>query len=262
MFYQDRESAFRILGVFYVERAQREIFEHDRRHTALSYRIKGSSVFEDAEGTKEARDGAVTYIPAGCDYHHFNREHERILIVHLECYGTQRENLQVLPNCTFVEPLFCNLLTAFEAGDEASYPRCMSILYSVFEMLCERELREISLSPAAIAPGVTALRENFRNPKITVKQLADLCFVSEVYFRRLFRAHFGCSPLQMLLELRFDYAKRLLSSGYYTPKQVAALSGFSDVKYFRTAYRKRFGRTPSDEMPTSLDEGAFFPVRY
>ena len=49
----------------------------------------------------------------------------------------------------------------------------------------------------------------------------------------------------MLLELRFDHATRLLSSGYYTPKQVAALSGFSDVKYFRTAFTHRFGITPT-----------------
>lgn len=249
MFYQNRESAFRILGVFYVERAQREIFEHDRRHTALSYRITGSSVFEDSEGIKEASSGAVTYIPAGCDYHHFNRDHEQILIVHLDQFGDADKNLQVLPNASFAEPLFRKLLTMWETGGDGSYHHCMSILYSIFEMLCQRQQQEVSLSPAIIAPGVTALRENFRNPNITVKQLADLCFVSEVYFRRIFHAHFGCSPLQMLLDLRFDYATQLLSSGYYTPKQVATLSGFSDVKYFRTAYKKRFGHTPSDAIP-------------
>ncbi|MBE6630976.1 MAG: helix-turn-helix transcriptional regulator [Ruminococcaceae bacterium] len=246
MFYQDPKSAFRILGVFYVERARRDIFAHDRRHAALSYRITGSSVFEDAEGKKEARDGAVTYIPAGCDYHHLNREHERILILHLEQCGEEKKTLQVLPNAGVAEPLFCQLLSAWEAGGEGAYPRCMSILYSIFALLCERQPQESAPPPSVIAPGVTALRENFRNPDLSVKRLADLCFVSEVYFRRIFHAHFGCSPLQMLLELRFDHATRLLSSGYYTPKQVAALSGFSDVKYFRTAYKKRFGRTPSD----------------
>ena len=249
MFYQNQGSAFRILGVFYVERARREIFEHDRRHTALSYRITGSSIFKDAEGTKEAYDGAVTYIPAGCDYYHLNCDHEQILILHLEQYGRTDKCLQTLPNATFLEPLFRNLLAIWETGDEDAYPRCMSILYNIFEMLCQRQLQEITPPPAVIAPGVMALRKNFRNSDMTIKQLADLCFVSEVYFRRLFRLHFGCSPLQMLLEMRFDYATQLLSSGYYTPKQVASLSGFSDVKYFRTAYRKRFGRTPSETIP-------------
>ena len=253
MFYQDRESAFRILGVFYVERAGREVVEHARRHTALSYRITGSSIFEDAEGVKEAGDGAVTYIPAGCDYHHVNREHERILIVHLEHYGNDDKYLQVLSNASFAEPFFRKLLTAWESGDEGSYPCCMSILYSFFEMLCERQRQEAPTVPAVIAPGVTALRENFRNSNLTVKQLAGLCFVSEVYFRRIFHAHFGCSPLQMLLELRFDYAKQLLSSGYYTQKQIAELSGFSDVRYFRTAFKKRYGVTASAYKRSAKD---------
>ena len=249
MFYQNRESAFRILGVFYVEREQRDIFESSRLHTALSYRITGSSVFEDSDGIKEASDGAVTYIPAGCDYHHTNRKHEQIIIVHLEHFGYADKSLQVLPNARFAEPLFRNLLAAWETSNAESYPRCMSILYSISESLCKSQMQEASLSPAIIAPGVTVLKENFRNPNITIKQLADLCFISEVYFRRIFQSNFGCSPLQMLLDLRFDYATQLLSSGYYTQKQVAMLSGFSDVKYFRTAYKKRFGRTPSDAIP-------------
>lgn len=253
MFYQNRESAFRILGVFYVERAQRDVFEHARRHTALSYRITGSSIFEDAEGTKVADDGAVTYIPTGCDYHHVNRDHERILIVHLEHYGDDDKYLEVLPNASFAEPLFRKLLTEWESGDEGRYPRCMSILYRIFEILCKRQMQETSLAPAVIAPGVTALRENFRNPDITVKQLAELCFVSEVYFRRIFHSHFGCSPLQMLLTLRFDYATQLLSSGYYTQNQVAVLSGFSDVKYFRTAFKKRYGITVSEYKQKAKD---------
>ncbi len=253
MFYQNRETAFRILGVFYVERDRRDVFEHARRHTGLSYRFTGSSIFEDAEGVKEAGDGAVTYIPSGCDYRHFNSDHERILVVHLEHFGEDDKTLQVLPNASFAEPFFRKLLTVWETGREDSYPCCMSILYSLFETLCKRQMEETASAPAVIAPGVTAMRENFRNPDITVKQLADLCFVSVVYFRRIFHAHFGCSPLQMLLELRFNYATQLLSSGYYTQKQVAMLSGFSNVKYFRTAFKKRYGITVSEYKQSAKD---------
>ena len=113
MFYQDPKSALRILGVYYVERAPRVIFEQERRYTALSYRIAGSSVFEDGEGAKQARDGAVTYIPAGCDYRHSNHEREKIIILHLEHYGAGEDTLQVLTNAGFAEPLFRNLLAVW-----------------------------------------------------------------------------------------------------------------------------------------------------
>ena len=41
------------------------------------------------------------------------------------------------------------------------------------------------------------------------------------------------------------HAPQLLRSGYYTVEQVAKQSGFSDVKYFRTAFTKHFGCTPT-----------------
>lgn len=249
MFYQNRESAFRILGVFYVERARREIFERDRRHTALSYRLVGSSIFRDEKGEQHAGSGAVTYIPAGCDYHHLNHEREQIIILHLECFGAAEHGLQVLSGCGFVEPLFRQLLAAWESGQVGAYAAAMSIFYRILEELGRKHAQDGVSLPSVIAPGVAMLRDDFRNSGLTVGALAERCFVSEVYFRRLFHAHFGCSPLQMMLQLRFDYAVRLLSSGYYTPKQVAVLSGFSDVKYFRTAFQKRFGRTPSSVIP-------------
>ena len=77
-----------------------------------------------------------------------------------------------------------------------------------------------------------------------MKKAAKACFINEVSFRRLYHKHFGLSPLQEILNLRFDYAKGLLQSGYYSDKDVARLSGFSDVKYFRTAFSRRFGLSP------------------
>ena len=89
------------------------------------------------------------------------------------------------------------------------------------------------------------IQQQFRDPKLTVAQAAGACFISEVYFRRLYRQHFGTSPLQDILNLRFDYALVLLRSGYYSVEQVARQSGFSDVKYFRTAFTHHFGMTPT-----------------
>jgi AraC-like DNA-binding protein len=93
---------------------------------------------------------------------------------------------------------------------------------------------------------VTYLQAHYRDPELNVAQLASLCHVSEVYFRRVYRECFGTSPWQRILELRFSYACTLLQSGYYTVKEIANLAGFSDVKYFRTAFGKRFGCTPTE----------------
>jgi AraC-like DNA-binding protein len=49
-----------------------------------------------------------------------------------------------------------------------------------------------------------------------------------------------------LLNLRFNYAKSLLRSGYYQIKEIALLSGFNDTKYFRVAFKRQFGITPNE----------------
>ena len=117
----------------------------------------------------------------------------------------------------------------------------MALLYELFDALEEPQ----SNVPQVIAPGVVLLKQSFRDSKLTIAQAAKSCFVSEVYFRRIYHQHFGTSPLQALLSMRFDYATQLLRSGYYTVEQVAKQSGFSDVKYFRTAFTKHFGCTPT-----------------
>lgn len=250
MFYNDPNRTFKLLGIFYVEREKRDIFESNRTHTAISYRIKGCSTFHTQGQQLPAGTGAVTYIPAGCDYRHTNPAPERIIVLHLDGASHIGKALEIETDALDLEPLFRNLLEVWEEGGTASYNRCMALLYTIFEALESKQEEAAPPIPATIAPGVALLRKNFRNPRLTVAELANACFVSEVYFRRVYRAYAGQSPLQTILELRFQYARNLLASGYYTTTQAATLSGFSDVKYFRTAFKKRCGQTPSEFAAT------------
>lgn len=250
MFYNDPDRTFKILGIFYVEREKRDIFESHRTHTAISYRIKGCSTFHTQGQQLPASTGAVTYIPAGCDYRHINPAPEKIIVLHLDGTGHIGNDLQIETDALDLEPLFRNLLEVWEEGSPGYYNRCMALLYTIFESLQVKAEQSAPTVPAAIAPGVTLLHKSFRDPRLTVTALAKACFVSEVYFRRVYRSYAGQSPLQTILELRFQYARNLLSSGYYTCTQASTLSGFSDVKYFRTAFKKRYGQTPSEFAAT------------
>lgn len=246
MFYDESDGAFKILGIFYVERARRDVYEKNRFHTAISYRVEGCSSFYTGSRQLRADTGAVTYIPAGCDYRHTNSQPEKIIILHLQSIGQTSPELTVLPDAMELEPLFRMLLEVWESAEPTAYNRCMALLYRVFEQLQQKKEKSAPPVPGTIAPGLELLQKNFRDPHLTVAALAKACFVSEVYFRRVYRAYSGESPLQTILNLRFRYARNLLRSGYYTAKQAAELSGFSDVKYFRTAFKKRYGETPSE----------------
>ena len=246
MFYQNRDWSFRILDIFYFERKKRDVFESGRTFTGLSYRLKGSSTFYAGNQQYRAENGAVIFIPEGCAYRHKTDTAEQVIILHLESAGKVGNSVEMEAQAEELEPLFRKLLEVWEDGGASSYNRCMSILYTIFGELQHKKEQDAPPVPASIAPGIEILRRNFRDPHLTVAALANACFVSEVYFRRVYRVYSGESPLQTILNLRFRYARNLLRSGYYTPKQAAELSGFSDVKYFRTAFKKRYGETPSE----------------
>ena len=243
MFYNNDSLALTLIGVYRVEGDPREVVERERRHTAISLRIKGNSCIEAKDQQLELKDGTLAYFPSGVDYKRVTRDREEYIAIHFKDYGNNGMKIETIDQCDRLIPLFEAMYTEWERGDAASRNRCMSMLYQIFEELSIFfDQKDIKI-PESIGPGVEYLQKHFRTNDITISSLAALCHVSETYFRRIYVEIFGISPMQTLLDLRFDYAKSLLRSGYYQTKHVADMSGFSDVKYFRTAFKKRFGIT-------------------
>lgn len=255
MFYDNSNWTFRITGIFYYERDTRDVSELGRTHTAISYRIQGSSTFYTNGQALPAGTGDIAYIPPGVAYRHKNDTAEKVIILHLHTLGPCDDRIQVIPHAQELESMFRQLLESWEEGTGVSYNRSMSQLYRIFEALQHKQARQEPPVPPAIAPGIELMRRSFRDPRLTVGALSQACFVSEVYFRRVYRAYAGQSPLQAILELRFRYARELLRSGYYSPKQAAEAAGFSDVKYFRVAFKKRYGQTPSQYLEENVPDG-------
>ena len=75
--------------------------------------------------------------------------------------------------------------------------------------------------------------------------LARRSNISEVYFRRVFKQMFGMSPVKYITQLRIEHAKTLLETYTFSVEKAAEMSGFSDVKYFGTVFKKQTGMLPS-----------------
>ena len=87
------------------------------------------------------------------------------------------------------------------------------------------------------------IKQNFYNPEISIDGIAKRANVSPAQYRRKFRQLYGKSPKEYLDSLRFDYAKSLLETGYFSQKEIAFRCGFSSVEYFRTAFKKETGKS-------------------
>ena len=245
MFYNEKKAMFRLLGVYHAVREKGKAETPGRDFATLAYRIKGNARFSCGEKIWKAASGSTVFLPDRTAFCRENGSAEEILALHLKCEGDFPREIGVENETEELRPLFQRILEVWQEGAPTAYNRCMALLYEIFERLQKAKQKDLVELPAAIAPGVKLIREHFRDPDLTVARAAKASFVSEVYFRRIYREVFGVSPLKGLMKLRFENARGLLLSGYYTAEEAARLSGFSDPKYFRTAFSKYYGKTPA-----------------
>ncbi len=97
-----------------------------------------------------------------------------------------------------------------------------------------------------IAPAVKKINSDFTDNDLSVSQLAQLCNISEAYFRRIFINKFGISPKEYIISMRINYAERLLRSGQFTVSAVASLCGYFEACYFSRDFKRRIGISPSE----------------
>ncbi|MBD3242548.1 MAG: helix-turn-helix domain-containing protein [Chitinivibrionales bacterium] len=77
-----------------------------------------------------------------------------------------------------------------------------------------------------------------------VSEMAAMAALSRPRFSVLYKRFFGVSPLEEVIQLRLQRARRLLTSTSWSVDHVARESGFQDPAYFNRLFKKRFGVTP------------------
>ncbi len=108
----------------------------------------------------------------------------------------------------------------------------------------ESDVRE---SRALLEMGklISTLEQRFNEPW-TLAQMAKLAHVSRTNLLRVFRQATGKSPIDYLIGLRVEAAKRLLRQSALSMTDIALNTGFGDSNYFARQFRLVTGRTPSE----------------
>jgi len=86
------------------------------------------------------------------------------------------------------------------------------------------------------------LRDNYTR-NITLDELATLVSLSPYHFLRTFKSQLHVTPHQMLMAIRLNEAKRMLSQGM-PAAQVAFSAGLTDQAHLTRAFSHRYGVTP------------------
>ncbi len=80
--------------------------------------------------------------------------------------------------------------------------------------------------------------------KLTLRDIADTLYISPNYLSELFKKTTGVKFSDYLSEIRMEESKRYLLDVRYKVGDISSLVGFSDARYFSSAFRRRYHMTP------------------
>lgn len=246
MFFEKEIVSFHILDVLKISQKNIETQNGERNFNALSYRTRANTRLISAAGEWHLTSNSVAYVPARLNYLRVSQEDEMI-VVHFDSKDYHTESIEtfVAQNPQKMQSLFEDMLNVWCKKDVGYKYKCASVFYSILEE-CHSQNYKPDSKNSKIAASVDYILKNFANHELTIGEVAKRSFLSEVYFRRLFKKEYGITPQKYIVTLRIQNAKGLIATGYYSLQEVAYLSGYTDYKYFSVEFRKMVGVSPSE----------------
>jgi YesN/AraC family two-component response regulator len=114
----------------------------------------------------------------------------------------------------------------------------------------------IDLNPADISASsmdeqllqrlLAVFEEHIEEPDFNLEHLSNEIGMSRTHLNRKIQALTNLSAREFIRTLRLQHAAGLLRSASGTVSEIAYKVGFNNLSYFSKAFRKHFGRLPSD----------------
>lgn len=218
-----------------------------RPFNALSLRLSSESDFLYKGQKIRAENGCVSFVPAGVEYDRITKGDDMI-VFHFDMSGFVTEEIQVFtpPDAEVYRKLFKQALNIWRKKEPGYKYAATAVFYQILSRLTIDGSVERKTGSQFVSDSARFIEAHFSDPNLGIKQLAERACVSEAYFRKKFGELYGVSPKKYLTTVRIQYAMSLLRTEFYSQKEIAEMCGFSDVKYFRTAFKAKTGKSAKE----------------
>ena len=226
-----------------------KVFVPARSFSALTLRLKTAGKYICKGKTIAFEPVSICIIPEGVEYSR-NTDEEDILVIHFHMLNYAMEDIQVfkVPDAKKYKDLFTKALSLKYENEIGSKYRITSVVYEILSELTRDVGFAANPKDNRIIESAEYMRQNFWNPELSIEDLAKNACVSPAYYLREFNRVYGTSPKEYLDTLRIQYAKSLLETEYFSQKEIASRCGFSDVGYFRTAFKRKIGKSITEYL--------------
>jgi len=228
---------------------KRRVFESRFCH-ALVFKISGESLYRFDTETLTLKCAEVLFIPKGSSYV-VNRISDRsdYVLVNFDADIPDAlpavYSLEGYPNKSYI---YEHLSKQWLLGGESEKYKCYSMFYNLLSFLLSKDKPHYSYTKKfkQLESALNYLHTNIFDCDLKVDNLHLLCGMSDTYFRKIFKANYGISPMEYIINKRMSRAQSIITSGEYNSINEVALSvGYSDALYFSRVFSKKFGICPS-----------------
>ncbi|MBQ8741767.1 MAG: helix-turn-helix transcriptional regulator [Clostridia bacterium] len=257
--FDDNDLTVEIVGVF---KLTRDEYTHKslgaRAYSSLSIRTEGSARFVSEDESFDLETGDIIYIPSNARYEQYTHG-ETIIAVHFINYSvSDSQNIVKLAAIQDgrILDIMNEMYTVWSEKRRGYRYLCSSLFYKLIYIALKEGKTDSHLASSdlenALSDALSYIHKNYKDPSISISDIARRIHISDTYFRRLFVDKYGTSPTRYIIALRLEYASQLLISGFYSVAEVAERSGFNDVKYFSRRFRQSYGVPPKNYAAVSL----------
>lgn len=241
-----------VIDVLNYHQKREKVSVSARSYSAITLRLRTAGKYICKGKIITFKPVSICIIPEGVAYTR-NNDEEDILVIHFNILNYVFDEIQVfeVKNSEKYKKLFLEAL-------KLKYENNIGCMYKITSIVCEifsELIRDVGFGnnpkDNRIIESAEFMRQNFWNPELCIEDLSRRIGLSPAFFRREFNRVYGTSPKSYLDTLRIQYAKSLLETDYFSQKEISSRCGFSDVAYFRTAFKRKIGKSIREYLADS-----------
>ena len=219
----------------------------NRPYWAIALKYEGETVYENGGKAYLSNANHLAILPKGCNYEWNCIKPGRYYIIEFDCdcnfdtifsipISNYEKVLQLFKSCEYKRTLKNPVYKIAMLKD------VYDILFTVLSPLPEQNY-QATTKRQKIEPALEYIAKNYTN-KIKNDELSKISGISTVYFRKIFTAVIGVSPITYIHQIRINKAKEILKSDYSSLSEVAISLGYNDLYDFSRTFKKYVGIPP------------------
>ena len=231
--------------------------KYPRDYEGLLYFFDGAIRYELGDTVFEANAGQVLRLPKGVPYSGLKLTDGEIHYVCIDFTADREGAYDLYPLPYSFTPsdrdqtarMFLALEKKWHTPSPAYLVECKRDLLSLIGYLTKDHANNLQgySEHSRVLSVCEYIADNMQRHGLTVAEVARAFHISESQLRRIFMHEMEVSPLEYLISVRIESAKRMLvAEKDMSVEEIALACGYSSLYYFSSAFSERVGCAPSE----------------